>query len=279
MSAHEDLQNLRNKSDSLARRDIWDEQAMETNQKLIELMPRYASAYTRLAKCYESKHHYSKVYDLCERILQIDPRNSVALKMKDRAEVHVADSAQLAEIEKVSSYSEAIYTGKAARDAGQFKLAIAAYKRAIALDETQQHAHVGLASAYRHAHALEKAESKYHEILDLFNRPTIALIGLAAVYRDLEKCMKAERLYKEALKKDSKNSYALNGLGGLYSDLDDLYAATDCFTKAAKHEGARVSALEALNTISKRYEEKGLHEKSMKLKTLIEHLRKIGEDS
>lgn len=80
------LSTLETQAGELARKKQWDEEAITLNEEIIALDPENSLAHTRLAKCYMSMDDLETATSLYRKILEFDPRNSIALNFIMRIE-------------------------------------------------------------------------------------------------------------------------------------------------------------------------------------------------
>lgn len=66
------------RAEELAREKDWAEHAREVNELILDRDPQNVNALRRLITCHTNTSDYSKVRDLCERMLEIDPKSTFA---------------------------------------------------------------------------------------------------------------------------------------------------------------------------------------------------------
>ncbi len=62
----------------LANNDLWNDEAIELNSRIIEFDKKNIAAYTRLAKCYSIKENYDMAEKLYREALSLDSNNTIA---------------------------------------------------------------------------------------------------------------------------------------------------------------------------------------------------------
>ena len=103
--------------------------------------------------------------------------------------------------------------------------AIAAFIKALALDERAIPVHEGLAAAYFLKKDYEKAAEHFKKVTLLDPRQAKALINLGAVYNRMQDYNKAVAILRKALQKDKSSGDAHYNLGLAYRGLNQLSMA------------------------------------------------------
>lgn len=79
----ESISLLEKKAIKAAMKGAWD-QAIEFNQKILKLEPTNAAAFNRLGRAYGEKGHLADAKKSFDRVLKIDPYNTIAIKNLQR---------------------------------------------------------------------------------------------------------------------------------------------------------------------------------------------------
>jgi tetratricopeptide (TPR) repeat protein len=118
-------------------------------------------------------------------------------------------------------------------DLGRREEAIAAYQKAIALDEKLAAPWNGLGNVYRALGRHEEAIAAYQKAIALDEKYAAPWNGLGNVYRDLGRREEAIAAYKKSLELQPRAT-PWHGLGNVYTLQGDLEAALEAFRKAVE---------------------------------------------
>ncbi len=163
------------------------DQAVILNQRVVQLDPRNAAAYVRLARAYQAQRSFAAAVAACQNALQYQPQSIGAQRRLHRINEERALARQA---QTIATYDEALSRGAAHKDQERLGEAIAALWRAVDLSATPAQAirsHNALASAYRFRKdpgSLDRAAAQYEWVLRQAPGNLTARRGLAAVLRE-----------------------------------------------------------------------------------------------
>lgn len=78
VSKFKDRDEITEKAKSLGRDNLWNDEAIELNSKIISFDNKNSAAYTRLARCYLVKENYDIAEELYNKVLVFDTKNTIA---------------------------------------------------------------------------------------------------------------------------------------------------------------------------------------------------------
>ncbi|HEY7127060.1 MAG TPA: DnaJ domain-containing protein [Ktedonobacterales bacterium] len=162
-------------------------QAIELNQRIVQLDPHNAAASLRLARGYQAQRNFVAAAAACQNALHHHPQSLAAQRRLQRIKEEWALSEQAGVI---ATYDEALRRGRASIEQGLFGRAIAYLWRAVALSASSSQsfrAHNALGAAYRSREdlaSLDRAADQYEWVLRQSPDNRTARKGLAAVLRD-----------------------------------------------------------------------------------------------
>ena len=78
LAKNDELKALEDRAIHLAISDIWNEEAIDANIKILSIDPQNINAMNRLAKCYRKKGDFIKARKYYGKVLSVDPNNSIA---------------------------------------------------------------------------------------------------------------------------------------------------------------------------------------------------------
>lgn len=163
------------------------DQAIALNQRIVQLDPRNAAAYVRLARGYQAQRSFAAAVAACQDALRHDPQSATAQRRLQR----VTEEWELARrAQTIASYDEALRRGVAQKDEERLGEAIACLWRAVDLSTNPRQAirsHNALAAAYRSGKdpgSLDRAAVLYEWVLRQAPGNPTARRGLAAVLRE-----------------------------------------------------------------------------------------------
>ena len=207
-------------------------QAVDLNQRIIQLDPANAAAYVRLARAYQAQRQFGAAEAACQEALRRNPQSTVAQKrlQRIREEWALAKRAQT-----ITTFHEALRQGVEQKEREQAGYAIACLWRAVELSINRAHSiqsRTALGAAYRarkDSLSLERAAAQYALVLHHAPDHLPAMTGLAAVLRDLDELSQARALYERVLAVAPQDAHAQSGLAGVLHDLGDAQGAELCF--------------------------------------------------
>ena len=112
--------------------------------------------------------------------------------------------------------------------------AIAAFTKALALNERSIPVHEGLAAAYFLKQEYEKAADHFKKVTLLDPRQAKALINLGAVYNRMKDYTKAVTILRKATQKDKNSGEAHYNLGLAYKGLNQFSMAVSAYKEAVR---------------------------------------------
>jgi tetratricopeptide (TPR) repeat protein len=112
--------------------------------------------------------------------------------------------------------------------------AIAAFNKALALDERAIPVHEGLAAAYFLKKDYEKAAEHFKKVTLLDPRQAKAVVNLGAVYNRMKDYNKAVTILRKAVQKDKSSGEAHYNLGLAYRGLNQLSMAVSAYKEAVR---------------------------------------------
>lgn len=163
------------------------DQAVALNQRLVQLDPRNAAAYVRLARGYQAQRSFAAAIAACQNALRLQPESAAAQRRLQR----VTEEWELArQAQAIAGYTEALSRGVAQKDEERLGEAIAYLWRAVDISATPLQAirsRNALAAAYRSRKdpgSLDRAAALYEWVLRQAPGNATARRGLAAVLRE-----------------------------------------------------------------------------------------------
>lgn len=163
------------------------DQAIALNQRIVQLDPRNAAAYVRLARGYQAQRSFAAAVAACQDALRHDPQSTGAQRRLQRVTEEWAFARQ---VQAIATYDEALRRGVAQKDEERMGEAIAYLWRAVDLSATPRQAirsRNALAAAYRFRKdpgSLDRAAAQYEWVLRQAPGNLTARRGLAAVLRE-----------------------------------------------------------------------------------------------
>jgi tetratricopeptide (TPR) repeat protein len=127
--------------------------------------------------------------------------------------------------------------------------AIAAFNKALALDERAIPVHEGLAAAYFLKQDYEKAADHFKKVTLLDPRQAKALVNLGAVYNRMKDYNKAVTILRKAAGKDKASGEAHYNLGLAYRGLNQLSMAVSAYKEAVRVAPKMASAHQNLANV------------------------------
>lgn len=127
--------------------------------------------------------------------------------------------------------------------------AIAAFTKALALDERAIPVHEGLAAAYFLKKDYAKAADHFKRVTLLDPRQAKALVNLGAVYNRMKDYNKAVTILRKALQKDKASGEAHYNLGLSYRGLNQLSMAVSSYKEAVRVAPQMASAHQNLANV------------------------------
>ena len=162
------------------------DQAIALNQRIVQLDPRNAAAYVRLARGHQAHRNFAAAAAACQNALRHDPQSAVAQRRLYR----ITEERELAQrAQAIATYDEALRRGAAQKDLERMGEALACLWRAVDLSATPAQAiraHNALAAAYRFKKdpgSLDRAAAQYEWVLRQAPGNLTAKRGLATVLR------------------------------------------------------------------------------------------------
>lgn len=164
------------------------DQAIELNQRIVQLDPHNAAAFLRLARAFQTQRQFAAATEACQHALQQHPQSAVAQRRLQRIteEWEFARQAQ-----SIATYEEASRRGAATKDQERLGEALAALWRAVELSPSPGQTircYNRLAAVYRSRKdlaSLDRAARLYEGVLRQAPGNMTARRGLAAVLRDI----------------------------------------------------------------------------------------------
>lgn len=216
------------------------DQAVELNQRIVQLDPQSAAAYVRLARGYQAQRKFAAAVEACQEALKRHPQSTVAPKRLRR----ITEEWELyQQAQAIGTYQEAFRRGVESKEQEYAGLAIACLWRAVELSTSRAQSiacRTALAAAYRAKKdpaSLDLAAAQYELVLRHAPEHLAAMTGLAAVLRDKGELSQAKRLYEQVLALAPQDRHALNGLAGVLYDLGDEKQAQQRFQQGRKPQG------------------------------------------
>ncbi len=163
------------------------ERAIALNQRIVQLDPRNAAAYVRLARGYQARRNFSAAVAACRDALSHNPQSVAAQRRLQR----ITEEWELyQQVQAIETYEEALRRRVAYKDQEQIDGVIACLWRAVELSPSRRQAiscHNALAAAYRSkkdAASLDLAAVQYEWVLHQVPGNLTARRGLTAVLRE-----------------------------------------------------------------------------------------------
>jgi tetratricopeptide (TPR) repeat protein len=127
--------------------------------------------------------------------------------------------------------------------------AIAAFSKALALDERAIPVHEGLAAAYFLKKDYEKAAEHFKRVSLLDPRQAKALVNLGAVYNRMKDYNRAVTILRKAIQKDKASADAHYNIGLAYRGLNQLSMAVSAYKEAVRVAPQMASAHQNLANV------------------------------
>ena len=127
--------------------------------------------------------------------------------------------------------------------------AIAAFQKALALDERAIVVHEGLAAAYFLKKDYENAAEHFKKVTLLDPRQAKALINLGAVYNRMGEYTKAVTILRKAVQKDKSSGEGHYNLGLAYRGLNQQAMAVSAYKEAVRVSPAMAAAHQNLANV------------------------------
>jgi tetratricopeptide (TPR) repeat protein len=277
-----DLSNLGRAAVELAKRGVFNDEAVHANQGVLDVDPENVDALLRLLRCRMHRSEYFQAADLIERLdaLGIDDSDrtyvdrfraeAVAKAAEDRGRWERERTALqerrelLASARTIPSAQEAQALGAAYRGKDT-ELAIAFLERGLKVAATWEETLsvlAVLAPTYRDAGDLPSALAAYERAIEIepdYERNRVVYTSWTATLRRIGRLDDARRHGEELDRRFPDDSFVLNALGAVYvhlsvRDRDVVLArkAEDCFLRAAERDpGARDNLRQLRTLISK----------------------------
>lgn len=175
------------------------DEAIALNQRIVQLDPRNAAAYLRMARGYQAQRDFAAAAAACQEALRYHPQSTAARRRLQRINEEWGFYRQA---QTIATYDEAIRRGSTNRDQERIGEAIAFLWRALELSTTQSQSircHNALGAAYRSRKdptSLDRAAEQYEWVLRHAPRNLIARRGLAAVLREQWEMSQVQELYE-----------------------------------------------------------------------------------
>jgi Tfp pilus assembly protein PilF len=214
-----DIKALISRAEQLAKSGNWAEESAQVNNKIIELDPECAGAYTRLAKIYSNTGDHFAAMNMYEMVLKFEPTNKIANNGFLRTKKIFGNTNINEALDQINSFEQVFSIARKYKYANDLPSTIAAYRRALKVANNPfdaQLARNGLASSYSRSGVNTEAEKIYRENLQLHPNDNVSKVGLAAVLSVKEAYREAVKLCKDVLAQEPHNQYAKNCLGGIY---------------------------------------------------------------
>jgi tetratricopeptide (TPR) repeat protein len=112
--------------------------------------------------------------------------------------------------------------------------AVAAFSKALVIDDRSVAVHEGLAAAYFLGKNYEKAADHFKKVTLLNPRGSKAMVNLGAVYNRMKDFNKAVTILRKAIQKDKTSGEAQYNLGLAYRGLNQLSMAASAYKEAVR---------------------------------------------
>jgi tetratricopeptide (TPR) repeat protein len=212
-------------------------EAVELNQRILQLDPQNAAAYVRLARAYQAQRKFAEAKAACQEALRLNPGSTVAKQRLQR----ISEEWDLAkEAQAVSTWDDAFQRGVEQKADEYGGLAIAYLWRAVELSTSRWQSvacRTALGAAYRALKdplSLERAAGQYELVLKHVPDDLPARKALAAVLRDQGELGQARQLYEQVLVVAPRDPHALAGLAGVLHDQGDKAGAQERFKQGGR---------------------------------------------
>jgi spermidine synthase len=236
-------------------------QAIVALEQAARLAPQRFAAHFNLGINYDAEQHEERALAAYERALQLEPQHPYAsnhvdkLRLKQALKAGHPPTLRLLNGTTVQVHPPQAETffqlGLRHLIAEEYDAAVAAFRRAIALDATHLMAHINLGVSYVALELYDKAEATYRHVLrHLDPHSERAYNYLGTVYWRRGQPQQAVRYYRKALKLRPDFGLAYANLGSSYEDLGRFDAALAAYKQALQYDDAPPFARERLQALS-----------------------------
>lgn len=240
----DELAALMRRAKELALADDFGAEALQLNERILELDPDDAAACTRLGRVYAESGRLDAAEEMWRRALRADPSNRIA---KNRIAEIEEQRRRAAEIGRwrtaaagLSRASEAQSIARSAKDEGDLAKAAAYYLRASELDDRKE-CLTAAAAALRRLGEYEQAEMLLLGVLSADPEDPYARNALAALFCSRREHDRALRLLERIIASRPKDRGALLALARVYSEMGRKAEAEEAFRRS----GVSFSDIEA----------------------------------
>lgn len=246
------------KAESLAKANVWSDEALIFNSRILDHDDENIAAFLRLGRYYYEKNEAEKANEYFELVLKFEPRNRIALNsiQKHRLRRRKQDVRKI--IDSIDDFGELLNLGKAFKKRGDLDGSVYALKKCTTMLPNNVYAINSLASAFRRAGQNEDALSLYKRSLAIEgNLP--AKTGLAAIYRHNGSYEKSELMLNEVLGVEPENYYALMAKATLMLETRDIGTAERLFLVAAHNKPTEEKFLDSISNMLEKYKRLGAY--------------------
>jgi tetratricopeptide (TPR) repeat protein len=250
-------------------------------QHTIELEPKNAVAYTRLADVRVLQRRFPEAEKLYEQALQLDPGQTEALQdianllmaQKQSEKLVSRIQAQVKQVPGNSSFH--FLLAQVLLSTHKVEEAKAELQRAVELDPTNLNALFVLGQTQQEAGQLDEAASIYQRLIREHAKEVKPYLALGFLEEARGNWQRAEELYKQALDLDAGNATAANNLSYLLLERggDTNYALS--LAQIARR--GMPESPNSADTLAWAYYQKGIYDSAIEL--LQEAVKKVPENA
>ena len=216
------------------------DEAMAANRKVLSLDPNRVSAWQNQGLCHSSLGRYTEAIACFDKVLTLDPNHANA---KTNRQLAVLEQKKGLPQEKREQVSQFYQQGYDHYKNAQYENAIAAYKRALALDPKHINARYNCALALYSLKRYEESIKENDKVLEFDPQYADAAYNKALALQFLKRDQDAITWYNKAIKiAPNRPNYHYNK-GLVYYGQENYEAAISAFTAAVEIEPKKTNAL------------------------------------
>lgn len=156
------LQNLVDRAEKMALRNIWGENSYKINMAILKLDPNNCAACTRLAKYYKLDDNIEEARNMYLRALEIDPNNRGAINNLNEME---KEQKEIDVVNQIQTIGDLIKEGQNYVLKGRYTMAVKLFTKVFGLEPSLRHA-ICLAGVYEKVGRSDRIEKIYQQLID-----------------------------------------------------------------------------------------------------------------
>ena len=230
-------------------------EALNANQKAIELSPQDAEVYNILGLTYKELGRLEEAEASCLKAIKLNPKffqahSNLGNILKELDKPEEAKAYYLKAIAINPSLAEAHSNlGNVFKDLNRIENAEASYLQALELNPNLAQAHSNLGDIYRVLGRFEEAESCCLKAIELNPSLAEAHNNLGATYKEIGRIQEAESCCLKAIELNPNLAEAHIGLGIILKELNRLNEAEVCLKEAIELKPDMLSAIDHMGDL------------------------------